>query len=122
MSNADTATERPPVALTRLLEKLDLSPLENQSESTKATAAFRELLNHTRTAFDDAYRNGWEIRELVQGRAYVIDRIIQAAWQLFNWHAEEQISLLAVGGYGRGELHPHSDIDLLRLNSVAVKR
>ena len=106
MSTAETATSRPPVALTRLLEKLDLSPLDNQAHADKATAAFRELLNNAREIFDDAYRNGWEIRELVQGRAYVIDHIIQAAWGVFDWHASDEISLLAVGGYGRGELHP----------------
>lgn len=115
MSTADKANSRPPVALTRLLEKLDLSPLDNQVSPTTAAAAFRDLLNEARQVFDDAYRHGWEIRELVQGRAYVIDRIIQAAWHLFNWQGEEEISLLAVGGYGRGELHPHSDIDLLLL-------
>ncbi len=61
------------------------------------------------------YQQGACIRELVWARATVIDQILGACWNLFNWSDNTAISLIAVGGYGRGELHPQSDIDLLIL-------
>jgi [protein-PII] uridylyltransferase len=54
------------------------------------------------------------ISELVAERARLIDEILQRAWRLQFPDASEA-SLVAVGGYGRGELHPESDIDLLIL-------
>ncbi|MDX2427656.1 MAG: [protein-PII] uridylyltransferase [Xanthomonadales bacterium] len=55
-----------------------------------------------------------DVNQLVKARAWVADQLI-----LFAWHklipAGENVSLVAVGGFGRGELHPHSDIDLLIL-------
>ncbi len=52
--------------------------------------------------------------ELVGERARLVDEVLRRAWQLHFSDATEA-SLVAVGGYGRGELHPSSDIDLLIL-------
>lgn len=76
---------------------------------------FKEALVHARTELDSRYRNGSDIRALVFGRAWFMDQILQRAWSLFDWVNADHLSLLAVGGYGRGELHPNSDIDLLFL-------
>lgn len=51
---------------------------------------------------------------LVRQRSTLIDRVLRALWA-FREVTSDGIALLAVGGYGRGELHPHSDIDLLLL-------
>ncbi|MEG3592073.1 MAG: [protein-PII] uridylyltransferase [Pseudomonadota bacterium] len=56
-----------------------------------------------------------EIREVVNARAEIIDTFIHKLWNtIFNFE-EQKIALVAVGGYGRKELHPYSDIDLLIL-------
>ncbi|WP_316365765.1 [protein-PII] uridylyltransferase [Candidatus Thiodiazotropha sp. CDECU1] len=54
------------------------------------------------------------ISKLVAERALMIDEILIRAW---NRYLDTSIDacLVAVGGYGRGELHPASDIDLLIL-------
>ena len=55
-----------------------------------------------------------DVNQLVKARAWVVDQLI-----LYAWHnlvpEDENISLVAIGGFGRGELHPHSDVDLLIL-------
>jgi len=55
-----------------------------------------------------------DVNQLVKARAWVVDRLILHAW-VSLMPAGENVSLVAVGGFGRGELHPHSDVDLLIL-------
>lgn len=62
---------------------------------------------------DKRFRRGDDIRELVHERALFFDHLLRQAWQQFDF--DNHISLVAIGGYGRGELHPCSDIDLLLL-------
>ena len=50
---------------------------------------------------------------LLHGHARLIDRTLTAPWKNAGMPAEA--GLVAVGGYGRGELFPYSDIDILLL-------
>jgi len=54
------------------------------------------------------------IAEIVRNRSHFVDVLLTQAWQDLSLD-NEHLALVAVGGYGRGELHPHSDIDLLIL-------
>ncbi|MDO6775836.1 [protein-PII] uridylyltransferase [Shewanella sp. 10N.286.52.C2] len=60
------------------------------------------------------------ITELVKERCVFVDELLKQAWQSFYTN-DQTIALIAVGGYGRGELHPHSDIDLLILTQTEAK-
>ena len=53
------------------------------------------------------------VEGFVLARANGVDELLKDIWQGFDMSS--QVSLIAVGGYGRGELHLYSDIDLLIL-------
>ncbi|WP_425427912.1 [protein-PII] uridylyltransferase [Terasakiispira papahanaumokuakeensis] len=84
------------------------------SQAPPPVALFRSALQTLREGFDQHFLAGADIRDLVYGRAWAMDQLLACAWRCFNW-PDDHIALLAVGGYGRGELHPGSDIDLLIL-------
>ena len=54
------------------------------------------------------------IAEIVKHRSQFVDSLLTQAWQDFALNTDA-LALVAVGGYGRAELHPYSDIDLLFL-------
>jgi [protein-PII] uridylyltransferase len=60
------------------------------------------------------FRDGAPARDLIRLRATFIDTLLAALWDRQDWGSSE-LALVAVGGYGRGELHPHSDVDILIL-------
>jgi len=62
---------------------------------------------------NEAFVAGVPIKTLVNQRAWLIDQLLVAAWE--HIMTTDEIALIAVGGYGRGELHPASDIDLMIL-------
>ena len=78
-----------------------------------------------RRRFDSGETSG---EDTARARSFLIDQLIRAIYDLAaqriypaaNPTAAEHQCLTAVGGYGRGELAPHSDIDLLFL--VPYKR
>lgn len=63
-----------------------------------------------KSRFDDE-----TIEKLVSDRARLIDALLVHAWTLCTDLSTTDIELIAVGGYGRSELHPGSDIDIMLL-------
>ncbi|MCF2950163.1 [protein-PII] uridylyltransferase [Paraglaciecola aquimarina] len=63
-----------------------------------------------------------DIKSLVTGRATFIDSLLTHIWKLMGLAEEKKLALVAVGGYGRGQLQPHSDIDLLILSSKSFSK
>ncbi len=58
---------------------------------------------------------GESVVDLVHLRAAVIDELLVHLWRNNASYCSTVASLVAVGGYGRGELHPNSDVDILVL-------
>ena len=61
----------------------------------------------------EQYESDPDPARLLYDRAHRVDGILRDLWE--ELHIPESLALAAVGGYGRGELWPSSDIDLLIL-------
>ena len=80
---------------------------------------FRAAYKQANERIKERFLTGTPAHDLVQLRARAIDQLLQTIWP--HWFARQSgVSLVAVGGYGRGELHPGSDIDVQILVQGAV--
>lgn len=82
-------------------------------ETQNPIKVFKNALGAAKKHFDNRFLEGEDARSLVSEASQFADVLLWHAWNQYEW--DEDISLVAVGGFGRGELHPHSDIDLLIL-------
>ncbi|MDR2872621.1 MAG: [protein-PII] uridylyltransferase [Xanthomonadaceae bacterium] len=87
--------------------------------STWADAA-RASLAITDGKLSRRFDHGADIDYLLALRARAVDHLIRPAW-ISCLSPDAPLALFAVGGYGRGELFPRSDIDLLVLGESTVQ-
>tara|TARA_B100000787_G_scaffold28156_1_gene18547 strand:+ start:203 stop:2827 length:2625 start_codon:yes stop_codon:yes gene_type:complete len=88
---------------------------DNQSYNTHIdTQLLHDKLQQSQLYLKQQFEADKDIVQLVKQRATYVDEAIQSLW-VQNVGIFDSISLIAVGGYGRGELHPYSDVDLLLL-------
>ena len=74
--------------------------------------AAKSLLNKYQHQMDESFRDGIDVNQLISARSGMIDLLFNHIWQREEFD-KIKACLVAVGGYGRGELHPKSDIDFL---------
>ncbi|MEK8088172.1 [protein-PII] uridylyltransferase [Thermithiobacillus plumbiphilus] len=79
----------------------------------------RDYLEQGRLRLQTAYQMGASGTQLVHGQRLLMDYLLEQIWRLLPRFSAQgpapDLALVAVGGYGRGELLPHSDVDLLFL-------
>ena len=75
--------------------------------------AWRGELKAQQHTLEQAYFTHQNPARLLKNHAKCIDNLLKTVWLQAKLH--EACSLIAVGGYGRGELFPYSDVDLLIL-------
>ena len=73
----------------------------------------KKALLEGRRLLHQRYRENGSSSALLRGHAKLIDSILRRVWHEISMPGS--IALVAVGGYGRGQLFPHSDVDLLVL-------
>ena len=86
-----------------------------------APAALRARLQQADAALFARFDAGEDIDRLLRARTATLDAAVRDAWT-HCLGAEPALSLFAVGGYGRGELFPQSDLDLLVLGEPDVQQ
>ncbi len=92
---------------------LDAATAALQDTIAAARARLQAGSAALRAEYEAAPRSG----RVLQGRAKLVDEAILCLWQACEIPGE--LALVAVGGYGRGELYPCSDVDLLVLLPAA---
>lgn len=88
--------------------------------NTTQIPAYRNRLKASRHQLEEDFKAGVPITKLVKRNCATIDALLQDAWTAFSLHEHDDLCLIAVGGYGRQELHPYSDLDTLILSAAPL--
>jgi len=82
-------------------------------ENEPQLACWRFELREGRDALRDAFFAAPDTPLLLREHARLVDRVVRGVWA--ECAMPEELSAIAVGGYGRNQLFPHSDVDVLIL-------
>src|SRR6185503_2459576 len=116
MASLDEELEANETTVIRTSPWLRLAQLpERLAAAGHAPDAFRTELKEAHAELVERFRADESVETLVHARAELIDAILREVWSSQLPPGYETWALAAVGGYGRGELHPHSDVDILIL-------
>lgn len=113
-------------------QKNSLKEQEIKNIRAIALAEFSQFLANAKIRLEaQLEKPSSNIRDIIQERSFAIDELIRAVFFVsqklvfmsehpqklisFDQDFNQEIALLAVGGYGRAEMAPYSDIDLLFL-------
>jgi [protein-PII] uridylyltransferase len=118
-----------PEVLHRLREHAEaiLRPAQKLTKAERLPL-FKRFLAQEHERLFQAHRAGASGLEVTHERSYVMDVVIEMLSRFANQAYEAahgplpmQTSVIALGGYGRAELCPHSDVDLMFLFPQGVK-
>ncbi len=109
--------------MTELSPHSDIAPMNDLLEQFSISLPTGDTrASDARSALDSAklqIKQRFEAEEPVDGlvrlSALIVDAILSALWHSSAPDLIDVVAYVAVGGYGRGELHPSSDVDILLL-------
>lgn len=101
---------------------LDMSAFERDLVKTQdGLGLFRSALRDARSALRHRFQAGESAERLVPAHCDFVDELLRHAWRSREPSPLQAAALVAVGGYGRGELHPASDIDILIIRAAPAE-
>jgi len=92
-----------------------LLELRGGQEEQQPATTFRKALDAANANLVKRFEDGESVSTLVHLRAQCVDLVLRRLWQQNADSIAASAALVAVGGYGRGELHPYSDVDIMIL-------
>jgi [protein-PII] uridylyltransferase len=98
---------------------INTHPLLNYAKSNHDIKAINQWRSDVECQLQESFENGQSIRDIILARSNLIDEALQFLWQ----HAEldqTDLALFAVGGYGRREMLPYSDVDIMILSEDEI--
>jgi [protein-PII] uridylyltransferase len=105
-------------------ERLPLPPTGDATEQLARYKAFLKVETHR---LKIEHRGGAGGREICAARAAMLDALLRHLWEVAKSSLSPQaqkefppLALVAIGGYGRAELNPHSDIDFMFLHDGQI--
>jgi [protein-PII] uridylyltransferase len=93
-------------------------PVDLQTGFAGLQERYRAESEAIRTRFNESQNGAVTIR----ARSDLVDRVINELWRAGVTHEQEYLCVVALGGYGRREQFPHSDVDLLFLSWKASQQ
>jgi len=117
---------------TSLLKKIEASAaarlvLEPGRQPSQEIARYKTFLKVETHRLKMLHRAGGGGIEICAARAHIMDLLLRHFWDTAKGSLSAQaqkefpkIAFIALGGYGRGELNPHSDIDFMFLHAGQV--
>lgn len=82
-------------------------------DDTLRLVSLRQQLDSFNQQLAMAFDQGLPADTLIAVRCLFIDNLLMRLWRFYQLDQDAELALLAVGGYGRKELLPLSDIDIL---------
>jgi [protein-PII] uridylyltransferase len=84
-----------------------------------STPTLSDFYAHESAAIRQSFEDGGNGLAAIRARSDLVDRVVIQLYQAFfpslGTASSDHFCVVAVGGYGRRELYPHSDVDLLFL-------
>jgi len=115
-----------------LLKKIEADaqarlPLPPNADTAEKLSRYKGFLKVETHRLKLLHRSGGSGSEICRGRATMLDALLRHLWETAKSSLSAQaqkefppLALVAIGGYGRGELNPHSDIDFMFLHDGQI--